>query len=386
MKLGADTKYVGIADNEKLFFENQFAVPGGFTCNSYVIIDEKCAVIDGVEEEYLDVWLKNVKKALGDRKPEYLVVLHMEPDHSGSIAAFAEAYPGAKIVSNPKSFAMMKAFYRFDPGERAVPAPDGYSLSLGKHVLTFTAAPMLHWPEVNVAYDEFTKTLFSADVFGSFGMPGSGEKWEDEARRYYFGIVGKYGAQAAGLLKKLAGKETELVCPLHGRALAGEELSRALELYGLWSEYKPEDEKTVIVYSSVYGNTQSAAMMLAEILEEKGKLADVWDLGEDDAYEAVASAFAHAKLVLATTTYNGDVFPLMKDFLNRLAERGSKDRTVALIENGSWAPAAARAMKAFLEEKCKNVSFCPTQVKILSAMSPESQQQIETLADELIGE
>ena len=384
MKLSKDTKYVGITDNEKLFFENQFAVPGGFSCNSYLIVDEKCAVIDGVEEEYADVWLENIKKALGERAPEYLVVLHMEPDHSASLAAFAETYPESRIVSNPKSFPMMKAFYRFDPGDRALPASDGFVLELGKHSLSFTAAPMLHWPEVLVAYDEFSKTLFSADVFGGFGLPDSDEPWENEARRYYFGIVGKYGAQAAALLKKLSAKEIALVCPLHGRTLADAELARALELYGLWSEYRPEDEKTVVVYSSVYGGTQSAAMMLAEILEENGALADVWDLGEDDVYEAVASAFAHSKLVLASTTYNGDVFPLMKDFLARLSERGFRDRTVALIENGSWAPAAAKAMRSVLEEKCRNIAFCPTQVKIMSALSPESQKQIEQLADELI--
>ncbi len=384
MKLGADTKYVGITDDEKLFFENQFAVPGGFTCNSYVITDEKCAVIDGVEEEYLDVWLKNVNKALGDRKPDYLVVLHMEPDHSGSLAAFAETYPEAKIVSNPKSFAMMKNFYRFDPCERAVPAPDGFTLSLGKHTLGFVAAPMLHWPEVSVAYDAFTKTLFSADVFGSFGEPDSDEPWEDEARRYYFGIVGKYGAQAAGLLKKLAGLEISTVCPLHGRVLSGKTLERALGLYTRWSAYEPEDEKTAIVFCSVYGNTRSAACMLASILEERDALGDVYDLAEDDAYEAVAAAFAHSKLVLAATTYNGGVFPLMKDFLNRLAERGFRNRKVGLIENGSWAPAAARTMKSFLEENCAGLSFCDTQVKLLSAMSPESQKQVEQLADELI--
>lgn len=377
-----DIKYVGVNDHETRLFEGQFTVPNGMAYNSYVILDEKTAVLDGVEKGFTAEWLENIDKALGGKAPDCLIIQHMEPDHSSSIAAFSEKYPNAQIVSSAKAFGMIKAFYGIDFTARQVVVGEGSELSLGKHVLKFVAAPMVHWPEVIMTYDAADKVLFSADGFGKFGTTDTDEDWACEARRYYFGIVGKYGAQVQAVLKKAAGLEINAICPLHGPVLT-ENLEYYINLYDTWSSYRHESEGVAVCYTSVYGNTEKAVELLKEKLLENGcKKVAVSNLITDDMAEAVEDAFRYSTLVLATTTYNGDIFPPMKQFIHKLTERNYQNRTVALIENGSWAPMAAKVMKNMLEGS-KNLTFAETEVKIISALDDASSEQIENLAKEL---
>jgi flavorubredoxin len=382
MKITNDVVYIGVNDKEIDLFEGQYVVPNGMAYNSYVIIDEKIAVMDTVDAAFADEWLGNLSEALGDRTPDYLVVQHMEPDHSANIMKFAEKYPEAKIVGNVKTFQMITKFFGTDFADRKVVVKDGESLSLGSHELTFVFAPMVHWPEVMVTYDAKDKILFSADGFGKFGALDADEDWACEARRYYFGIVGKYGAQVQTLLKKAAALDIQTICPLHGPILT-ENLGYYLGLYNTWSSYGVESEGVFIAYTSVYGNTKKAAELLAEKLAEKGcpKVA-ISDLAREDMAECVEDAFRYGKLVLATTTYNADVFPFMREFINHLTERNYQNRTVALIENGSWAPTAARVMTKMLENS-KNITFAENKVTVNSALTEENKAQIEALAEEL---
>ena len=377
-----DIKYIGVNDHQVDLFEGQYVVPGGMSYNSYVIMDEKIAVMDTVDVNFTEEWLENLKAVLGDRLPDYLVVHHMEPDHSANIFNFAKAYPEAKIVSSAKAFVMMKNFFGTDFADRQVVVGEGSTLSLGSHVLTFVTAPMVHWPEVIVSYDSTDKVLFSADGFGKFGALDVEEDWACEARRYYIGIVGKYGAPVQALLKKASGLDIQVICPLHGPVLK-ENLGYYLNLYDIWSSYRPEEEGVLIAYTSVYGNTERAVMQLAQLLEEKGapKIV-VTDLARCDMAEAVGDAFRYSKLVLATTTYNAEIFPFMHEFIHHLTERNYSNRTVGLIENGSWAPMAAKVMKGMIE-KSKNITFTDTTVKIMSALNEESAAQLEKLAEEL---
>ena len=385
MNITNDIRYVGVNDHVIDLFEGQYVVPNGMSYNSYVIFDEKVAVMDTVDASFTHQWLDNLQSVLGGRVPDYLVVQHMEPDHSANIVSFVKAYPEAKIVSSQKAFNMMKQFFGTGFYDRQIIVGDGDTLSLGKHTLTFVTAPMVHWPEVIVTYDSYDKVLFSADGFGKFGALDVNEDWACEARRYYFGIVGKYGVQVQNLLKKAAALEIEKICPLHGPVLT-ENLGYYLNLYNTWSSYQPEDEGVVIAYTSVYGNTRRAVLLLEERLRAMGcpKIV-VHDLARTDMAEAVEDAFRYDKLVLATTTYNAEIFPFMREFINHLTERSYQNRTVAFIENGSWAPMAAKVMKA-LFEKSKNITFTDTTVKILSALSEESSAQIEALAAELCKE
>ena len=377
-----DIKYIGVNDHQVDLFEGQYVVPGGMSYNSYVIMDEKIAVMDTVDVNFTEEWLENLNTALGDRLPDYLVVHHMEPDHSANIFNFAKAYPEAKIVSSAQAFVMMKNFFGTDFADRQVVVGEGSTLSLGSHVLTFVTAPMVHWPEVIVSYDSTDKVLFSADGFGKFGALDVEEDWACEARRYYIGIVGKYGAPVQALLKKASGLDIQVICPLHGPVLK-ENLGYYLNLYDIWSSYRPEEEGVLIAYTSVYGNTERAVMQLAQLLEEKGapKIV-VTDLARCDMAEAVEDAFRYSKLVLATTTYNAEIFPFMHEFIHHLTERNYSNRTVGLIENGSWAPMAAKVMKGMFE-KSKNLTFTETTVKIMSALNEESAAQLEKLAEEL---
>ncbi len=380
-----DIKYIGVNDHSVDLFEGQYIVPNGMSYNSYVIIDEKIAVMDTVDANFTHQWLDNLQNALDGRKPDYLVILHMEPDHSANIYNFVKAYPDAKIVSSKKAFAMMKQFFSNDFADKQVVISEGATLELGKHTLTFVEAPMVHWPEVVVAYDSFDKVLFSADGFGKFGALDVEEEWACEARRYYIGIVGKYGAQVQALLKKAANLDIEKICPLHGPVLT-ENLGYYINLYNTWSSYQPEEEGIVIAYTSVYGNTKKAVMALAEKLKQNGcPKVVVNDLARCDMAEAVEDAFRYSKLVLATTTYNADIFPFMREFINHLTERNFQNRTVAFIENGSWAPLATKVMKGMLE-KSKNLTYAENTVKILSALSDESNQAIDNLANELCQE
>ena len=377
-----DIKYVGVNDRETRLFEGQFTVPNGMAYNSYVILDEKTAVLDGVEKGFTAEWLENIDKALGGKAPDCLIIQHMEPDHSSSITAFSGKYPNAKIVSSAKAFGMIKAFYGTDYTARQVVVGEGSELSLGKHVLKFVAAPMVHWPEVIMTYDTADKVLFSADGFGKFGTPDTDEDWACEARRYFFGIVGKYGAQVQAVLKKAAGLEINAICPLHGPVLT-ENLEYYINLYDTWSSYRSESDGVAICYTSVYGNTEKAVELLKEKLLENGcKKVAVSNLITDDMAEAVEDAFRYSTLVLATTTYNADIFPPMKQFIQKLTERNYQNRTVALIENGSWAPMAAKVMKNMLEGS-KNLTLAETEVKITSALDDVSREQIENLAKEL---
>ena len=382
MEITNDIKYIGVNDHKIDLFEGQYDVPDGMAYNSYAIIDEKIAIMDTVDANFTDEWLNNIKVALNGRAPDFLVVQHMEPDHSSNITSFVEAYPDAVVVSSSKAFAMMKQFFGLELGDKQIVVGEGDKLSLGKHELTFITAPMVHWPEVIVTYDSFDKVLFSADGFGKFGALDVEESWACEARRYYFGIVGKYGAQVQALLKKAANLDIEIICPLHGPVLK-EDLGYYLGLYNTWSSYEPEEEGVVIAYTSVYGNTKKAVMLLADKLREKGcpKVA-VNDLARCDMAEAVEDAFRYSKIVLATTTYNSDVFPFMREFINELTERGYKNRTVAFIENGSWAPVATKVMLKMLDSS-KNLTYCENTVKIISALSSESEAQLEALAEEL---
>ena len=383
MKISNDIAYIGVNDREIDLFEGQYVVPNGMAYNSYVILDEKIAVFDTVDKNFGTQWLKNLDEALGGKTPDYLIVQHMEPDHSANIVLFAEKYPDAKIVANDKAFVMMSQFFDFDLGDRKMSVKNGESLSLGKHELTFVFAPMVHWPEVMMTYDSTDKVLFSADAFGKFGALDTDEDWACEARRYYFGIVGKYGAQVQAVLKKAAALDIKAICPLHGPVLA-ENLGYYLDLYNTWSAYGIESDGVVIAYTSVYGNTKAAAELLAQKLKEKGcpKVA-VNDLARCDMAEAVEDAFRYGKIVLATTTYNADVFPFMREFINELTERNFQNRFVGIIENGSWAPMAAKAIKKMLENS-KNITFADTVVTVKSAMKQNTADDIERLADEII--
>ena len=382
MKITDDIKYIGVNDHDIDLFEGQYVVPNGMSYNSYAILDEKIAIMDTVDARFTHEWLDNIGGALGDKKPDYLVIQHMEPDHSANIANFMKNYPDVKIVSSKKAFAMMKQFFGKDFEENGIVVGEGDTLILGKHTLTFVTAPMVHWPEVIVTYDYFDKVLFSADGFGKFGALDADEDWACEARRYYIGIVGKYGAQVQGLLKKAAGLEIEQICPLHGPVLS-ENLGYYINLYDTWSSYGIESDGIVIAYTSVYGNTKKAVELFAERLRNLGcPKVVVNDLARCDMAEAVEDAFRYGKLVLATTTYNAEIFPFMREFINHLTERNFQNRTVALIENGSWAPLAAKVMKNMLEP-CKNLKFAENTVTIKSALATESIEKLEELAQEL---
>ena len=378
-----DIRYIGVNDHQVDLFEGQYVVPNGMAYNSYVILDEKVAVMDTVDQNFGEEWLANLRAELGERKPDYLVVQHMEPDHSANIDVFLTAYPEATVVASAKAFTMMKQFFGTDYADRRIVVGEGDTLDLGSHVLTFVTAPMVHWPEVIVTYDSTDKVLFSADGFGKFGALDVEEDWACEARRYYIGIVGKYGAQVQALLKKAAGLDISIICPLHGPVLT-ENLGYYINLYDIWSGYKVESEGIVIAYTSIYGNTKKAVELLeAKLIEMGCPKVVVTDLARDDMAEAVEDAFRYGKLVLATTTYNGDVFPFMKEFIHHLTERGYRNRTIGLMENGSWTPTAAKVMVKMLEGS-KDLTFCDTTVKILSALSDDSRAQIEALAKELM--
>lgn len=382
MNITKDIRYVGVNDHELDLFEGQYIVPNGMAYNSYVIVDEKIAVMDSVDAKFAQQWLDNIAAVLDGKTPDYLVVHHMEPDHSANIERFMNAYPQATIVSSAKAFTMMQNFFGTDYAERRIVVGEGDTLALGKHTLTFCTAPMVHWPEVIVSYDSTDKVLFSADAFGKFGALDTEEDWACEARRYYFGIVGKYGQQAQALLKKAAALDIAVICPLHGPVLS-ENLEYYINLYNTWTTYGVESEGVLIAYTSVYGNTKAAVELLAKQLEEKGcAKVVVNDLARVDMAEAVEDAFRYGKIVLATTTYNADIFPFMREFLTHLTERGWRNKTVALVENGTWAPMAAKTMKAMLEG-CKNLTFAENGVKIVSALNDESRAQIAALADEL---
>ena len=382
MKITNDVRYIGVNDRKVDLFEGQYPVPEGMAYNSYVIIDEKIAVFDTVDIGFTDEWLANLDRELDGRLPDYLIVQHMEPDHSASIARFTDKYPAAKIVATSKTFPMIKGFFGNDFADRQIVAAEGSKLSLGKHTLTFITAPMVHWPEVMVTYDEYDKILFSADAFGKFGaLDADEDDWACEARRYYFGIVGKYGAQVQSLLKKVGGLDIRTICSLHGPVLT-ENLGYYIGLYNTWSSYQPEDEGILIAYTSVYGNTKRAAEILADKLEALGNKVVLTDLARCEVFEAVEDAFRYSKLVLATTTYNADIFPFMKQFIDHLTERNYSNRTVGLIENGSWAPIAAKKMREMFE-KSKNLTFTDTTVKITSALNDESITAIDSLAKEL---
>ena len=379
-----ERRYIGVNDHEIDLFEGQYVVPLGMAYNSYVIIDEKIAVMDTVDKNFTDEWLGNLEAELNGRKPDYLVVQHMEPDHSANIVNFMVKYPDATIVSSSKAFPMMKNFFGQDFAERRIVVGEGDTLCLGTHTLTFVTAPMVHWPEVIVTYDSTDKVLFSADGFGKFGANDveDPEGWACEARRYYFGIVGKYGAMVQTLLKKASALDIQIICPLHGPVLS-EDLGYYLDTYNIWSSYGVESEGIAIAYTSVYGHTKEAVELLAKKLEEKGcpKVA-VSDLARNDMPEAVEDAFRYGTIVLATTTYNAEIFPFMREFINHLTERGYKNKTIALMENGSWAPMAAKVMKKMLEG-CKNINWSENTITIKSALNEESIAQIEALAEEL---
>ena len=381
-KVTEDIIYVGVNDHEVDLFEGQYDVPNGMAYNSYVVLDEKVAVFDTVDAHFKDEWLANLEEAFEGRTPDYLIVQHMEPDHAANIANFAEKYPEAKIVGNAKTFPMMKQFFGTDFADRQVIVKEGETLSTGKHNLTFVMAPMVHWPEVMMTYDTTDKIFFSADAFGKFGALDVEEEWDCEARRYYIGIVGKYGPMVQKLFGKVGSLEIKAICPLHGPVLT-ENLEHYLNLYNIWSSYQVETEGTVIAYTSVYGNTKKAVELLAEKLKEEGcPKVVVTDLARDDMAEAVEDAFRYGKLILATTTYIGDIFPFMKEFINHLTERNYQNRMIGFVENGSWTPMAAKIMKAAFE-KSKNITFADTTVTIRSAVDETSEAQIAALAKEM---
>ena len=380
MKVTNDIIYVGVNDHQIDLFEGQYVVPNGMAYNSYVIMDEKIAVMDTVDGSFTDEWLANIAAVLGDRQPDYLIVQHMEPDHSANIRIFLDKYPSATIVGNPRTFVMVKNFPGMDFEGRKLEVKEGETLSLGKHELSFVMAPMVHWPEVMVTYDATDKVLFTADAFGKFGALDVEEDWTEEARRYYIGIVGKYGMQVQALLKKTAALDIEIIAPLHGPVL-NENLSHYLNLYDLWSSYTPEEEGIVLAYTSVYGNTKQAVMLLEQELKARGAKVIVHDLARTDWALATSDAFKYSKLVLATTT-NGDIFPFMRQYIDHLTERSFKKRTVGMIENGSWAPVAATIMKKMLANS-KDISYTENNVKIFSAINDENRRQIAALAEEL---
>ena len=382
MKITKDIRYVGVNDHQVDLFEGQYVVPNGMSYNSYVILDEKVAVMDTVDRNFTHQWLDNLQTVLDGRKPDYLVIQHMEPDHSANIMNFLKVYPEATVVSSAKAFTMMKQFFGDDFEGRRIVVGEGDTLTLGKHTLAFVAAPMVHWPEVIVTYDTCDKVLFSADGFGKFGALDISEDWADEARRYYIGIVGKYGPQVQALLKKAAGLDISTICPLHGPVLT-ENLGYYINLYDIWSSYRVESEGIVVAYTSVYGHTKAAVELLAQKLREKGcPKVVVHDLARCDMAKAVEDAFRYGKLVLATTTYNADIFPFMKEFIHHLTERNYRNRTIGLVENGTWAPLAAKVMTKMFEG-CKNLTFTDTTVRILSALNEDSKAQIEAMANEL---
>lgn len=382
MIITGDIKYIGVNDHAIDLFEGMYEVPNGMSYNSYVIMDEKVAIMDTVDVGFSKQWLQNIQEVLGERKPDYLIVQHMEPDHSANIINMIEKYPNTILVASAIAFEMMKNYFGTDFAKKKIVVGDGDILSLGKHKLVFVTAPMVHWPEVIVTYDSTEKVLFTADSFGKFGALDVNEEWIDEARRYYFGIVGKYGAQVQSMLKKLADLEIQKICPLHGPVLSGD-IFYYLGLYNTWSSYQPEEKGILIAYTSVYGNTKKAVMFLEEKLKDKGwpKVVAL-DLARNDINMAVAEAFRYSKLVLATTTYNGNVFPPMREFINCLIERNFCNRVVAFIENGSWASVAAKVMRESLE-KSKGITFTDISVKITSALSSENMEQLELLAEEL---
>ena len=379
----SDIRYIGVNDHEIDLFEGQYAVPNGMAYNSYAIVDGKIAVMDSVDRHFAGEWLEHIAQALGGRTPDYLIVQHMEPDHSGSIEAFMDAYPQATIVSSAKAFSMMQAFFGKDYADRRLAVKEGDTLSLGRHELRFFTAPMVHWPEVFVTYDACEKTLFSADAFGRFGALDVQEDWADEARRYYIGIVGKYGAQVQALLKKLAALDVQTICPLHGPVLK-DNLASYLALYDCWSSYRPESHGVTIACASIYGGTMKAARLLADQLHAQGETVVLYDLARCDMAQAVSDAFRYDRLVLASSTYNADVFPFMRTFIHHLTERGFRNRTVALMESGAWAPMAAKVMRGMLESS-KELTFAETAVKITCAPGDANLAQIDALAAELHG-
>ena len=381
MYITDDIRYIGVNDHQVDLFEGQYSVPNGMSYNSYVILDKEVAVLDTVDSAFCEQWLENLASALDGRKPDYLVVHHMEPDHSANVAAFAQKYPEATLVATAKAFAMMKQFFGTDYADRRIVVKEGFELNLGKHTLTFILAPMVHWPEVMMSYDSAEKTLFSADAFGKFGALDREEPWDDEARRYYIGIVGKYGVQVQAVLKKAAKLDITRICALHGPVLEGD-LSHYIGKYQTWSSYSVEDKGVTLAYASIYGHTADAALRLAEQLRSRGVPVECFDLARCDMSQAVAAAFRRDTLVLAASSYNGDVFPFMRTYLTALAERNFQGRRVALIENGSWAPTAARSMTKLLEG-CKNLSFAEHAVTIRSALNEESEAALAALADEL---
>ena len=383
MTITKDIRYIGVNDHAVDLFEGQYVVPGGMCYNSYAILDEKVAIMDTVDRGFTHQWLDNIQNTLGGRKPDYLVVQHMEPDHSANIANFLKVYPEATVVSSAKAFVMMKNFFGDDYADRRIVVGEGDTLCLGKHTLTFVGAPMVHWPEVIVTYDSYDKVLFSADGFGKFGALDVEEDWADEARRYYIGIVGKYGAQVQALLKKASALEIKTVCPLHGPVLTGEALGEALRLYDLWSRWQSESPDDILLaHASIHGNTARAAELLKQKLEAKGARVTLCDLTTTEVSYAVANAFYCGKLVLACSTYDGGLFPPMEEFLSHLQAKGFRDRSVGLMENGSWAPAAARLMRAKLEEM-KDLRVCDAVVSLRSALGPANEAQMEALSAEL---
>ena len=382
MRIADDIRYVGVNDHELDLFEGLYPIPQGVSYNSYVIMDEKIAVLDAVDAHCGTIWLDNVREALNGRHPDFLIVHHMEPDHSASIALFMDAFPAAVIVSSQKAFPMMKAFFGADYADRRIIVKEGDVLCLGQHNLSFIAAPMVHWPEVIMTLDQTAQVLFTADAFGKFGALDVDAEWADEARRYYFGIVGKYGAQVQSVLKKVAAAEVRTICPLHGPVLEGPQLAEALRLYSLWSSCQAEEEGVVIAHASVYGNTRAAAERLADSLRQRGVKVILYDLTRCDISAAAASAFRFDRLVLAAATYNADVFPPMRNFVTWLTERGYKNRTIGLIENGSWAPMAAKVMRSMLENS-KDVTILEQVVTIRSALNDDSTAQLSALADAL---
>ena len=381
MTITEDIRYIGVNDHQIDLFEGQYVVPNGMSYNSYVILDEKIAVLDTVEAHFGEEWLENLARELDGRTPDYLVVHHMEPDHSANIAVFMEKYPQAVVVSSAKAFAMMQQFFGTAFADRQMVVKEGSVLELGTHALTFIGAPMVHWPEVLMSYDKADQVLFSADAFGKFGALDTEEPWEEEARRYYIGIVGKYGAQVQAVLKKAAALSIRQICALHGPVLS-EDLGTYLNLYDAWSSYRAQESGVTIAYTSVYGHTAQAVQLLKQMLEEKGIRTTVYDLARDDGAAAVASAFRFDRLVLATTTYNADIFPAMREYIDHLKERNFQGRLVGLIENGSWASTAAKVMRGMLEGS-KNLAYTETVVQLKSALSDNSRAQLEQLAEEL---
>lgn len=381
MFISDDIKYIGVNDRKLDMFEGQYKIPNGISYNSYLILDEKIAVMDTVDAGFTDEWLDNLERELQGRKPDYLVVHHMEPDHSANMMEFISRYPEVKIVASPRAFVIAKNFFGTDFSGRSIAVNEGDVLSLGRHELQFINAPMVHWPEVIMTYDRCSKAVFTADAFGKFGTLDIEDDWSEEARRYYIGIVGKYGVQVQSVLKKIAALDIEIICPLHGPVLK-DNIKYYIGLYNIWSSYEAEEEAVLIAYTSIYGNTRQAVERLSSLLEERGQKVQIVDLARCDMFKAVSDAFRYSKLVLATTTYNGEIFPFMREYIEHLKERKFSKRSVGFIENGSWAPVAGKIMKTMLE-KSKELRYYENEVKIFSALSEENYIQLEALADEI---